>query len=142
MISSTYDKLKIYTKSLSRNKIIIHRDPIHDLFTINVGKELAILFEKLLGDRNISFKAKQEMADLFKSAIYEHSEFGKILSLSNLGILFEPELKIDFNYVLDKYSTENRLFIQWEGEIENNHLYFLSKEGIKINIENLSHIII
>jgi hypothetical protein len=57
--------------------------------------------------------------------------------------LFEPELKVDFNNLLEKYSNTNALFVKWEGVIDNENLYFLSKEkGIKININKLSHIAI
>lgn len=126
--------------SPSRNKIIIHREPIAELKSLNVGKELAARLEGLIGDRNISFKAKQEMENLLKSAIYEDSELGKVLSLTNLGILFEPEMKIDFKYILNKFSTDNLLFIEWKGEVEQNKLYLLTKEGIEIKLDNLSYI--
>lgn len=140
MIYSAHDKLKSYMNSPSRNKIIIHREPIAELKSLNVGKELAARLEGLIGDRNISFKAKQEMENLLKSAIYEDSELGKVLSLTNLGILFEPEMKIDFKYILNKFSTDNLLFIEWKGEVEQNKLYLLTKEGIEIKLDNLSYI--
>jgi len=52
-------------------------------------------------------------------------------------------LKLDFFAILDKYSRSNLLFIKWEGEIDEENLYFLSKiKGEKINIKNLSYIAI
>ncbi len=140
MIYSAHDKLKSYMNSPSLNKIIIHREPIPELKSLNVGKELAVRLEGLIGDRNISFKAKQLMENLLKSAVYVDPEFGKVLSLTNLGILFEPELKIDFEYTLKKFSTDNLLFIEWKGEVEQNKLYLLTKEGIEIKLDNLSYI--
>ena len=64
-------------------------------------------------------------------------------ALSNIGILIEPELKQDLTRLMEKHSNGNVLFIKWDGEIDQDNLYFLSKEkGIKINIKNLSQILI
>jgi hypothetical protein len=69
--------------------------------------------------------------------------FGRYLSIENIGVLFEPELKLDFASLLDSYSQNNVLFVKWEGEIDAENIYFLTKEkGIKKNIKNLSHIVI
>jgi hypothetical protein len=64
-----------------------------------------------------------------------------MLAISNIGILLEPELKQDFNRFLEKHSNSNILFVKWDGEFDQENLYFLSKEnGFKIDIKNLSHI--
>ena len=86
-------------------------------------------------------RAKEVLGNIFDSNLSDSDILGKHLAIQNLGVLFEPELKIDFLSLIDKYSSTNALFIQWDGEIENNTLYFLSKQkGQKINIKNLSHI--
>jgi len=86
-------------------------------------------------------KAFDEINNIFDKAIFDHPNFGKTLAISNLGILFEAELKQNFKTIIDNHSTNNLLLIEWQGEIENDILYFMSKErGIKININNLSHI--
>lgn len=140
MSNSGYNNLKIYLNSTSRNKIVFHQETINGLNPTNIGKELAFRLTALPDGKDISFKAKQELDNLLTDSAYIHPEYGKIISLSNIGILFEPELKIDFRYILDKYSTENILFIHWNGKNDQNDLYFLSEEGIKINIDNLSYI--
>jgi hypothetical protein len=140
MSNSGYTDLKIYMESPSRNKIVFYQKPLNGLNPTNIGKELAYRLVALQDGKDFSFKAKQELDKLLTYASYVHPEFGKTISISNIGILFEPDLKIDFRYLLDKYSTENMLFIQWPGKIDQNELYFLIKDGIKINIDNLSYI--
>ena len=52
-------------------------------------------------------------------------------------------MKIDLVQILDKYSSLHTLFVKWEGEIEDGILYFLTKEkGQRIDIKNLSHVVI
>jgi len=88
-------------------------------------------------------RVSSELDRILNAAISNHDLFGKYLSIENLGILFEPELKIDFNRLLDSYSQNNALFVKWDGEIDSENIYFLTKEnGIKINIKNVSHIAI
>lgn len=138
MSSFSNDRLNNYLAYPTRNKIIIHTEPINDIIPLNVGKELAKRLNVIHDDVNLSFIAKQELDILLQTSTFDYHNFGKALSIANLGILFEPGLKIDFRYILDKYSTENILFIHWNGKMDQNDLYFLSEEGIKINIDNLS----
>lgn len=91
----------------------------------------------------VSLKAKALLDNLLASAIVNHSDFGKILAIRNLGILLEHELKIDLIQLFSKYSQNNGLLVLWEGEIEGNNLYFLNKEsGLKFSLQNISHIIL
>ena len=137
------DRVDNYIKSQSRNKIIIYKH--HDLVVdaIDVGRKLSHEINSIASDPKLGMKSLIRMDELFTSSISNNPEYGKHLAIHNLGILFEPELKTDFVQVLDKYSSSNTLFVKWEGEIEDGILYFLTKEkGQKINIKNLSHIIV
>jgi len=70
-----------------------------------------------------------------------HPEIGKYTAITNLGILFEKTLKFDFIHFLDAHSKNQTLFIYWEGEVDKNKLYFLSKnKGLQFDITNISHI--
>ena len=140
MTNSSNDKIISYLKSPSRNKIILHKEQLEDIIPINVGKELSNRLAGITESHKLSLIAKQELDELFNSSCFEHHNYGRTLSITNLGILFEPELKINFNYILSKYSSDNLLLIQWKGAVEQNTLYFLSSDGIQISLENLSYI--
>jgi hypothetical protein len=132
-----------YIQSQSRNKIVFYKNDLYNLESINLGKELSEQLKGIVNDKRMVMKALNILDEILSSSIKESSLYGKYLSIKNIGILFEPSLKIEFLQLLNKYSLSNALFIQWNGEIENNNLYFLSKlKEQKINIENLSHITI
>ena len=132
-----------YIQSQARNKVIFHSQDLSDLITVNVGLRISENIYNFKEPGRISMRVSSELDRVLNAAISNHDLFGKYLSIENLGILFEPELKIDFNRLLDSYSQNNALFVKWDGEIDAENIYFLTKEnGIKINIKNVSHIAI
>lgn len=137
------DKIGKYIISQSRNKIIFYKNEIPGIQPLNLGKKLSHEILSIASDAKIGMKSLIIIDELFTSSIRDNSDYGKYLAIQNVGILFEPELKTDFLQILDKYSSSNTLFVKWEGEIEDGILYFLTKEkGQKIDIKNLSHIVI
>lgn len=131
----------------ARNKLIVINKKESDIITSvsfnNLGILLSEELNKIKTASNFSLRAKFLIENILDSIVIKNKNFGDIVALKNIGILFEPELKVDVLQLLDKHSRTYPLFMQWEGEIENNCLYFLTKvKGIEINIKNLSHIII
>lgn len=132
-----------YLNSQSRNKIVFFRNNIPDIEILNLGKELSNKINGLEIDNKISLKALLLINEILNESYIDHSDFGKYLAIENIGILLEPELKIDFVQLLNKHSSSYILFVKWDGEIENETLFFKTKErGLKIDIKNLSHITI
>jgi hypothetical protein len=132
-----------FLKTQSRNKVVFYKDSIDAIPAIDLGTELSQILFNLNDLTKLPMKVSLELENMLNTATIDHEIYGRLLAISNLGILFEPELKVDFNNLLEKYSNTNALFVKWEGAIDNENLYFLSKEkGIKININKLSHIAI
>ena len=132
-----------YIKSQARNKIIFHSQDISEFESINIGLRISESIYYFKEPGRIAMRVSSELDRILNAAISNHDVFGEYLSIENLGILLEPELKIDFNRLLDSYSQNNALFVKWDGEIDADNIYFLTKEnGIKINIKNVSHIAI
>ena len=135
--------IDLYLSSQSRNKIVIFTAPLNGIIPFDLGVMISRTIATLTDDKRLSLKVTGVLDNIFNSLIIESEKYGKILPIKNLGILFEGDLKIDVLQLFDKYSRTNTLFIQWDGEIENNTLYFLSKyKGQKIDIKNLSYIAI
>ena len=129
-----------YIKTSSRNKIVLHKEPINGIVSIDIGLKLAEIISNFSNDNRVAMRASIELEKLLDESMVIHKGFGEIVAISNMGILFEPDLKIEINSLFDKYSKNNVLFVQWIGEIEKDALYFLTKEkGIKINLKNVSH---
>ncbi len=132
-----------YLASQSRNKIVFFSENIPGIEPINIGFLLSEAIFNLKEADKISLRANQALETILHNATHNHPLYRKILAIENIGILFEPELKTDFTLLLDRYSQNNALFVHWRGEIDREHLYFLTNEhGIKINIKNLSHIVL
>lgn len=136
-------KISNYLKLQSKNKIVFYKDYSFDFNAIDIGRLLSQAIYNLKDETKLPMRVSDELDKILKASITYHCSYGSMLAISNIGIVLEPELKQDLNMLLTKYSNNNVIFVQWEGEIENDNLYFLSKEkGIRINIINLSHIIL
>ena len=141
MEAAMINAISDYVMSHSRNKVVFHSKYIYELETVNIGLRISERIYNLKEPSRISMRVSSELNDILNSSISNHELLGKYLSIGNIGILFEPELKIDFARLLDNFSQNNVLLVKWDGEIDTENIYFLSKEsGIKTNIKSLSHI--
>lgn len=137
------EEILAYLNIQSRNKVVFHKTPIDGVHSHNVGVLLAEAIKGIKDDSRLSLKVSKLIDEIFNSCTESHPEFGEILALENVGILLEPDLKQDLGNLIDRYSKSKTLFIYWNGILENENLYFLSKEkGIRINLNELSHIIL
>ena len=136
-------KLLTFINSQKRNKIVIHEDSLPGLHSIDLGKKLAYVLKPIVNHKRLPLKCLSLIVSILSTSIEEDKLYGKYLAIQNLGILLEPDLKLDLAYLLDNFSTSNTLFVEWEGEIEGDNLYFQTKhKGKKIDISHLSHIVI
>ena len=136
-------KIPSFINSQARNKLVIHDKEVFGLEYLDVGRSLANKIKSITSDTRLGMKSINLIEEIFSDAKKESDLYGRYLAIYNLGILFENDLKIDFIHLLTKYSFTETLFVKWEGEIEDGILYFLTKEkGQKIDIKNLSHIVI
>lgn len=143
MSNSIYKQILSFANAQSRNKVVFHRQPIPDLQVTNVSVSLSELIYNFKEVKRLPMKASLLLEKLLNEAVFQNEHLGNCLAIHNIGMLFEPELKLDFAQLLNNYSQNNLLFVKWEGEIDGENLYFLTKEkGIKTNIKHLSHIVI
>lgn len=128
-----------YIHSTLKHKLIIHSDESLGLPTLNLGLELTNALVSKERSNFFSMIAKEELEKLIRANIFNDPSIGKFISLENVGIIFEPDLKIDFVNFLERWSKEYTLFLNWEGHYDNKILFFLEKKnGIKINLNHIS----
>jgi hypothetical protein len=143
MNTAIINSIANYINAQSRNKIIFHSQDFSDFKSVNIGLRMSENIYNFKETSRFAMRVSSELNSILDAAIANHEILGSYLSIENLGILFEPELKIDFERILDNFSQNNVLFVKWDGEIDRDHIYFQTKSnGIKINIKNLSHIAI
>ncbi len=132
-----------YLKTNPRNRIIIHQGKFDELAYLDIGVEFSKILQPILNEKHLSFKAQNLLNDLLLSFLSEHLELGEILPLTNCGLLFEKELNLDILALFDKYSKNSTLILDWQGEIEDNKLYYLDKaNGVVIDINSISHLLL
>jgi len=132
-----------FLASNSRNKLVFYKDIDLEVMSIDLGLLLSQGIYNLDDKNKLTFKVASELDSLMNESISNHKLYGKIIAISNIGILLEPELKLDINKFFDNYSLNTVLFVKWDGEIDSDFAYFVNKKNsIKIKINNLSHIVI
>lgn len=131
-----------FLKKSPRNRLIIlSQEKLDGLSFIDVGFELSKAIEKQINHKQISLMASDALETIMQNSEKTHPEIGKYTAINNLGILFEKTLKFDFIHFLDSHSKNQTLFIYWEGEVDKNQLFFLTKnKGFQFDITNISHI--
>lgn len=141
MESLFYNTIVEYIRPNPRNKIIIYQSDNWGLNATNIGWHLSEYLHNLQEGDNLPMITSNTLSEIIHDARYHHPVFGNIVAITNIGILLEPALKLNFAALLDNHSQNNTLFLHWPGESDAENLYFLTKEqGIKIFIGNLSHI--
>lgn len=145
--SFSNDLLKEITAFLNispRSRLVFVRnlDRTQNIPRVNLGEEVAsfIVSSRETDDAtNIQSFIKQLIAE--RTTV--HPELGKFIFLTNIGILFEPELSLDVELLLSNLSRNILLLLDWNGEFKLPYLYFLTKNSKnRIKISNLNYIAI
>lgn len=108
-----------YVKQDLRNKIVFSKQCIEGLQYLNVGLTLATM----LRDNSLPSLAIQQ---LFSDAVKAEQNIGRYLAVSNIDILFEPDLKLDVGNLFDSYSKNQCLVIQADSENVLSNITHLS----------------
>ena len=126
----------------SRHKLIVCSTELDGLIYTDIGKSLSLKIKSESTASKISLIAQSELEKIMNDSKREHSDLGAYIAMKNLGILLEPDLKLDIPAFFSRFSATNPLFIQWNGAMKRNKLHFLTEEnGVTINLDNISHII-
>ena len=108
-----------YVKQDLRNKNVFSKQCIEGLQYLNVGLTLATM----LRDNSLPSLAIQQ---LFSDAVKADQNIGRYLAVSNIDILFEPDLKLDVGNLFDSYSKNQCLVIQADSENVLSNITHLS----------------
>ena len=137
-----YQNIKNYLESDSRNKLIISKNAIQGIQYLDIGRSLSTKIDKLQAVQKFTINCQKLLEESITSEIVHNQQIGRYVGLRNLGILLEPDLRLDITSFLSRHSATNPLFIHWRGDMKKNKLHFLTEEnGVTINLDNISHII-
>ena len=124
-----------YIGQNTRNRIVFSNTVVDGLDFINVGRYVATELSKANNPLDI-------IANLL-SELQFNPQIGNYIAIDNIGILFEPELKLDVKSILDSYSKNQTLIVRSDAVIADGKFYFLSPEdNISVSLDGLSFITI
>ena len=134
-----------FINSPSRNHLVLSNGCVDGLFYFDVGFEIASIVEPVIGDRRLSMRTQDRLNKLLSEHTHQDATFGQYLALRNVGILFEPLLKIDVEGLFDRWSQNTTLFVDiGKGSVEDNRLYLLKgcSEQYSVSLQRINYIIV
>jgi hypothetical protein len=127
-----------FIQSASRNKIVFCHKLIDGIDFVNVGRDLSL---QIIGKSD--FDDLQGEVNRTLSRTSENTDIGRYLALYNIGILFEPELKLNLRSILDNYSKDQTLFICDEGQVVDGIFHFFEPSSLfSVDLTGMAFIII
>lgn len=127
-----------YIGEATRNKVVFCQSPISGIEYTNVGLIIATWLEQQ--DKAEGLLDSVIIDQVFQSGHYD-AEIGKYTALQNIGILFEPQLKLNVRSLIEANSRNQCLIITSNGEVEGSHYFFLkSGSPYQVNLDGLSFI--
>lgn len=134
------DQLSDYILTCTRHKLIFMSIASLDISFIDIGLELSKAIESQIDKKRISLITDECLEKIIKNNIMHHTIIGEYIAIKNIGILFEPTLKLDLKAKIDSWSKSFILIIDSnEGIIKDNIFYLVGAIGSTYSI-NLSEI--
>ncbi len=130
------NEIETYVKQDTRNKIMFCHEDIDEITFVNVG---LILSHLLTDNDNIANGYQLLCGNILNRHLY-NNVIGDYIAIENIGILFEPELKLDLHNIIDSFSRNLCLIIKSDAEIMDDNFYFLThSDSTIISLSGLSY---
>ena len=116
--------LKQYIPTGTRHKLLFTSHHAEGMNFVDVGALLARTIESSLSNRHLPFIAEEELEKIINKNVCHSAESGNYIAIRNIGILFEPALRLDLHA---KFSTWSKTYIlivdSAEGTIQKDIFY-------------------
>lgn len=133
-----------FLNSSTRTKLIISFSEIDTLDYVDIGKELSLKLKSMsFDDRRFPIRAKETLDRILMRYYNKNETIGDYLAITNLGILLEPELNLNFLEFIQSTSQNYPLILHWEGDFENDSLIFKSKpNGLVFSLAGINYLFV
>lgn len=137
--------IKQISKYLSvglRHKLFFVSSQDHNVNFVDIGFNLSKAIENKLDNKHLSLLADEKLEELIKSSVVSHPEIGKYVAIRNIGILFEPDLKLDLRAKFDSWAKSYVLIVDAKEGIMINNTYYLASaynSSYSINLSEISY---
>jgi hypothetical protein len=139
------DRVQTFINSPSRNHLVLSSGCLEGLKYIDVGFVVSCFIEDIIGDRRLSMRVQDYITKFFREHIFQSDSLGQYLALSNVGILFEPALKLDVEVLFDRWSQDVALFIDKGKGVLADNRYYLTQgctEVFSVPLASINHIVL
>ncbi len=129
------EKTSVFFILLNKEDIVFPQN----IILINLGEDLSIRIKCDLYKKYF----QTNIINMINNLVNEKTNFidgNNIIFMHNIGILFEPELKLSAESLFKNLSKENLIIIFWDGFYQESEkkLYFINSEsGITMDLNNL-----
>jgi hypothetical protein len=135
------DIFKPYLAMNARHKLLFTQKEVEGIAYVDIGLLLSKAIESAIDSKRLVMKADDELEKIINSNLKNSSEIGEYIAIKNIGILFEPSLKIDLHTKIDSWAKSHVLIILKEGKFYND-IYYLSSEkdsSYSINLNDINY---
>ena len=140
-------ELERFLSTAPRYRVVVAKwdEKVKEEKAVNIGREMASVISGL--DRNDSFGLSFLVEEAFRRAIkkntFSDEKYGNVVVMENVGILFEPELGLNFTELLKSISKNTLVVLLWPGEMDWERLYFLNRNSnVFINQSDINYFIL
>lgn len=120
------DKIAQYLRYNPRNKLIFTPTIDPHLQCVDVGFKLASLIKEVLSSPYLPMITEEMLGKILKESTNNDDIIGEYVAISNWGILFEPELKLNLLSLFDSYSKNQTLILVNCGEFNSDRFHLVS----------------
>ena len=129
-----------YLKQNSKHKLVFTKNEPSGFVFTDLGFEMATLLE---GQSLPSVVASETFESVAEKGMQVHPEYGKYLAIKNIGILFEPSLRLNVRLLFESISHDTLLVVCSDGIVQNDTFHFIKPtEGFGISLSGLSFLVV
>lgn len=129
-----------YLKQNPKHKLVFTKNEPSGFIFTDLGFEMANLLE---GQSLPSVVATTTFDSLAAKEMNTHPVYGRYLAIKNIGILFEPSLRLNVRLLFESISHDTLLVVCSDGIVQNDTFHFIkSTDGFGISLSGLSFLVI
>ena len=137
-------RLTQFSQAPSRNHIAFVSQ-CDDVFRfVDVGIALSKELVGIVSDNQLSLKARDCLNDILNSNLSNSETIENYLAIKNIGILFEPILKLDIEALFNRWSQNMILIVDMKQGLVVQDKYYLSQqtERYSIDLHEMNYIVL
>lgn len=136
------ESLMQYGKEVLRHRLYFTHSEIQGVECVDIGLELSKEIGGCLNQRQLPMIASDKLDHLIDKHTVRVESIGEVVVLTNIGILFEPALKINIQAKLDTYSRGRIVVVLMAGGTINDGRFYLDygkDRSFSVDLKHLTY---